>query len=322
MKAGRAGLALALLLSCSLGACASQKNTLANDTFDARRKLTRELINRNDWGPAFVYADALHRERPHDVEVLVLRGTIYRERALWRESEGDLKEAVMIDDRSAEAHAALGILYDVTMRPALAEAQHRAAVKLAPDAAGYLNNLGFSLFLRGKPRDAIPFYEQAARLEPTSRRVRTNLGFACAATGDLRRAAHEFEMGGSPAEAKNNLGFAYERRGDLGNAFDLYREATELDPKSQHARSNLVHAALVLGRPVPSSEGELAPSSSSASSSSPSPSPAAPATGPGGPVSSDSPATAAGAVGPIGPVPLRPSALSPVASPSAKDGRP
>ena len=37
-------------------------------------------------------------------------------------------------------------------------------------------------------------------------------------------------MGGSEAEAKNNLGFAYERRGDLGNAYDLYLEALRLDP--------------------------------------------------------------------------------------------
>jgi Flp pilus assembly protein TadD len=312
VKCGRQGgaLALSLWFAFGLSACASQKNTLATDTFDARRKLTRELINRNDWGPAFVYADALHRERPRDVEVLVLRGTIYRERALWRESEGDLKEAVMIDDRSAEAHAALGILYDVTMRPALAEAQHRSAVKLAPEAAGYLNNLGFSLFLRGKPRDAITFYEQAARLEPTSRRVRTNLGFACAATGDLRRAAHEFEMGGSPAEAKNNLGFAYERRGDLKQAFDLYREATELDPKSQHARSNLVHAALVLGRPLPASSTEPAapPPVSSAE-----PSPVAPA----------SPAASGATIdGFVGPPFAAPNPASPVASPSQKDGRP
>jgi Flp pilus assembly protein TadD len=312
VTAARRGLALGgvLALAFTFGACGTQKNTLANDTFDARRKLTRELINRNDWGPAFVYADALHRERPRDVEVLVLRGTIYRERALWRESEGDLKEAVMIDDRSAEAHAALGILYDVTMRPGLAEKQHRSAVKLAPEAAGYLNNLGFSLFLRGKPRDAISFYEQAARLEPTSRRVRTNLGFACAATGDLRRAAHEFEMGGSPAEAKNNLGFAYERRGDLKQAFDLYREATELDPKSQHARSNLVHAALVLGRPLPVSSTSTSEPPGPVSSAGPSPvAPASPAA-PGAPGD-----------GFVGPVFTAPSLPPPVASPSPKDGR-
>ena len=58
-------------------------------------------------------------------------------------------------------------------------------------------------------------------------------------------------MGGTEADAKNNLGFAYERRGDMANAFDLYVEAVRLDPKAERARSNLVHAALVLGRPVP-----------------------------------------------------------------------
>ena len=50
-------------------------------------------------------------------------------------------------------------------------------------------------------------------------------------------------MGGTEAEAKNNLGFAYERRGDMANAYDLYVEAVRLDPKAERARSNLVHAA-------------------------------------------------------------------------------
>ena len=132
-----------------------------------------------------------------------------------------------------------------------AEAEHRKAVKLAPKNAAYLNNLGFSLYLRQHFKEAITVYESAARLAPLSRRVRTNLGFACAAVGDLRRAAREFQMGGTEAEAKNNLGFAYERRGDMANAYDLYVEAVRLDPKGERARSNLVHAAIVLGRPVP-----------------------------------------------------------------------
>jgi Flp pilus assembly protein TadD len=243
--------ALAFAAAGCLGACASQTTELNGDTFEARKKLARELEKRGDWTPAFAYASDLHRERPRDPEALVLRGTIYRERGMFPESEADLVEAVKLDGDAPEAHAALGILYDVTFRPALGEPQHRAAVKLAPDAPSYHNNLGFSLFLRGKYREAIEQYEKAAGLDPMSRRVRTNLGFAFAATGDLRRAAHEFEMGGTPADAKNNLGFAYERRGDLPRAYDLYLEATKLDPKSTHARSNLVHAAQVLGREVP-----------------------------------------------------------------------
>ena len=275
----RSALAALALAACGLGACASSQHELNGDTFEARKKLARELERRSEWGAAFSYADQLHRERPRDPEALVLRGTIYRERGMWLESERDLVDALKIQGDAPEAHAALGILYDVTFRPALAEPQHRTAVKLAPDSPGYLNNLGFSLFLRGKYREAIEQYEKAASLDPTSRRVRTNLGFAFAATGDLRRAAHEFEMGGTVAEAKNNLGFAYERRGDLPRAYDLYLEASTLDPKSTHARSNLVHAAAVLGRDVPAPVPDAAPATpapASSPNSTPSPTPEPP----------------------------------------------
>jgi Flp pilus assembly protein TadD len=244
------GLAVA---AAPLGAgCAGSKGAerSSDQGFVARHKLAHELVSRGDWARAFSMLDELHRERPEDAEVLTLRGIVYRERGLFGDAEADLKEAIKLTPQSADAHAALGIVYDVQMRPE-AEAEHREAVRLAPKNPAYLNNLGFSLYLRQHFKEAVGVYESAARLAPLSRRVRTNLGFACAALGDLRRAAREFQMGGSEAEAKNNLGFAYERRGDMANAYDLYVEALRLDPKVERARSNLVHAAIVLGRPVP-----------------------------------------------------------------------
>jgi Flp pilus assembly protein TadD len=247
-----ARLGVLVLALVGFGGCAShQSGALRADTYEARKKLARELVARQEWAAAFAFADELHRARPNDAEVLVLRGTVYRERGLTAEAEADLLQAVQLDDQSAEAHAALGILYDVDQRPDVAEKQHRLAVERDPNNAAYLNNLGFSLFLRGKFQDAIKFYSQAARLTPTNRRLRTNLGFALAARGDFRRAAHEFDMGGSPAESKNNLGFAYERKGDLKNAFDMYTEAARLDPSSTKVHSNLVHAAEKLGKELP-----------------------------------------------------------------------
>jgi len=248
----RSVLATVALLGALAGSgCASTNGELKQDTFEARKSLASALIARGDYATAFSYADDLHRERPLDVGVLVLRGVIYRDKGMSAESEADLREAVRLDDRFPEAHAALGILYDLTHRSEQAQAEHQRAIALAPSNARYLNNLGFSLFMRGKAQDAIPVFLQAARLDPTNRRVRTNLGFALAATGDLRRAAREFRMGGNAAEAKNNLGFAYERRGDLAHAYDLYREANGLDPASTRARSNLAYTASALGRDVP-----------------------------------------------------------------------
>ena len=241
------------VVACQLGAgCATTGGAPrpSEAAYAARNALARDLVSRGDWQRAFLMLDELHREKPDDAQVLTLRGIVYRERGLFNDAETDLKAALKQTPKSADAHAALGILYDVQMRPD-AEAEHREAVKLSPNNPAYLNNLGFSLYLRHRFKEAIKSYESAARLSPLSRRVRTNLGFACAATGDLRRAAREFQMGGTEAEAKNNLGFAYERRGDLANAFDLYLEALRLDPKASKVRSNLAHAALVLGRPLP-----------------------------------------------------------------------
>lgn len=262
-----------LELTAALAGCATTQQAAhpTTPTDLARLKMAREMADQGDWGRAFAVLDQLHRQFPEDAQVLTLRGIVYRERGLFADAEADLKAALAATPDDADAHAALGILYDVQMRPD-AEAEHKAAVKLAPSNPVYLNNLGFSLFLRQHFKEAIKEYEKAARLAPLSRRVRTNMGFAYAAIGDLPSASREFQMGGTQSEAKNNLGFAYERRGDMANAYELYLEAVRIDPRAVHARSNLVHAAAVLGRPVPA---EAAPPISAATSKDVTPSPEA-----------------------------------------------
>ncbi|HEY3357717.1 MAG TPA: tetratricopeptide repeat protein [Polyangia bacterium] len=235
-----------------LGGCGAASVTATRpDMFATRKALVNELIRREDYTRAFPQVAALHRERPRDAEVLIMRGLIYRERGLLVEAEADLKEAIALKKNVAAAHAALAIVYDLTERGEPADAAHRRAVELAPQNPVYLNNLGFSLFLRGKHRDAVSVYLKAARLDPMNRRVRNNLGYAYARVGDLPRAAREFTLAGGAAEARNNLGYAYEQRGDMVRAFDLYVEALRLDPRLARARKNLDHAANALQRPIP-----------------------------------------------------------------------
>lgn len=222
------------------------------DTYLARKRLARELIARQDWPAAFLYADGLHRERPKDAEPLILRGTVYREQGLNEEAEADLKQALARDARLPEAYAGLGLLYDKTGRRSDAVAMHRKAAELDPDNAATLNNLGFSLFLAGKYDESVKAYQRALRLAPTHRRIRTNLGFAYAAAGDWPHAAYQLTQGAlTPAQAKNNLAFAYERKGALGTAYALYVEAIRLDPSCTQARANLLAVAGRLGREVP-----------------------------------------------------------------------
>jgi Flp pilus assembly protein TadD len=256
MKRPTAALPLCLLGALAAAAagsgCARSLHSAQDDAaFGARKTLTRALLAREDWANAFAHAAEMHRQHPDDVEVLTLRGILFRERKFFDEAEADLQAALRADDKCAEAHAALGILYDLTSKSEQADRHHRRAVALDGNNAAYLNNLGFSLLVRHKPREALEVLQRSARLDPTNIRLRTNLGFAYAATGDLPRAAREFDRGASPAEARNNLGFAYEARGDLVNAYDLYVQALSLDPACARARGNLRHVAARLGRPLP-----------------------------------------------------------------------
>jgi Flp pilus assembly protein TadD len=249
-----------LPLLLGLGACASSGMSRQDEAaFAARKQLTREMVARGEWQTAFAYAAELHRQKPDDAEVLTLRGIVYRERRLTADAEADLRAALAANERSAEAHAALGILLDASRRGAEAEVHHKRAVALDANNPGYQNNLGFSLLIRSRYREALSVLRRAASLAPTNPRVRTNLGFAYAAQGDFPRAAREFEMGAGPAEAKNNLGFAYEKKGDLHNAFEQYAAALREDPACARARGNLVQLAQRLGKELPTDLQPAAP---------------------------------------------------------------
>lgn len=239
---------VASLLLLAFAACAHRAAPNVNG---AQRALARELVSRGDWARAFSVADALCRASPRDPEGFLLRGVVYRERNLPVEAEGDLKEAIRLDDRSARAHSALAILFDAQRRADEAVEHHRRAADLEPTSAQYLNNLGFSLFVHGRAREAIEFLQRAVRSAPADARIRNNLGFTYAAMGDMTRAAEQFAYGGTPAEAKTNLGWAYERRGALAQAFELYVDALRMDPGAGPARKNLARVARDLGREAP-----------------------------------------------------------------------
>lgn len=239
---------LGLVLAVTLAACAGRQKP---DVLGAQRALASELVARREWSGAFTAADGLCRAAPKRADGFLLRGIVYREQGLLTEAEADLKEALRLDSHLAAAHSAVAVLYDQQGRGADALVHHRRAAELEPRSPGYLNNLGFSLFGHGRPREAIPVLHEALRAAPVDPRIRNNLGFAYAAAGDLSSAAEQFEKGGTPAEAKNNMGWAYERRGSLAQAFDQYVEAVRLDPASTAARENLSRVARELERVVP-----------------------------------------------------------------------
>jgi Flp pilus assembly protein TadD len=254
MRAVFAGVMAAMAVGC-----AGAHKPAGDPARQVRLAVTGELASRGDWAGTFEAADALCREDPNDARALFLRGAALRHKDMRAEAEADLLRALELEPGWPQVHAELAVLCDQEGRGEEAVRYHRRALELAPGNAGFMNDLAFSLFLKKKTREAVTLYQEALKVEPGSPRIRNNLGFALAELRDFQGAARQFALAGTPSQASNNLGFAYERAGNLAQAFESYAKAVRLDPGARAPRRNLEHVASQLGRELPPEAAEPAP---------------------------------------------------------------
>ena len=244
-SASAAGFALMALLAGCAGAQRS-----AGAEYQIRLAMAEQLASQGDWAGTFRAADALCRDAPENGRARLLRARALRHTGAQAEAEAALRALIADEPSNAAAHSEFAVLCEHARRSVEALAHHREAVRLERSPR-YLNNLGFALHLRGRSREAVPLLEEGLRLDPADGRLRNNLAFALADTGDFTRADQQFQLAGTKAQAKNNLGVAYERAGNLLQAYEQYLKSVQLDAGSATARGNLEHAAQELGRGVP-----------------------------------------------------------------------
>lgn len=133
----------------------------------------------------------------------------------------------------------LGIIYAdagdyeaavTALRKALAEAEDHVATR---------NNLGFVLMGMGRCDEAVEELQLVLEADGTNARYRNNLAFALVCKGDGQRALKLFRSTGPEADARYNMGIAYERLGKFPSAILQYREAIAADPEHVAAREAL-----------------------------------------------------------------------------------
>ena len=135
---------------------------------------------------------------------------------------------------------------------------YREVVRLDPDSAGALIQLGDALLDARRPEGAIESYRQAIRLDPKNARAHAELGSALSGAGDLAGAIDSFReaarLDPDSVYAHYFLGSALEKAGDQAGAIESYRKATSL--------GSVAIAAYSLGTGVRNSgdfEGAIAP---------------------------------------------------------------
>lgn len=122
-------------------------------------------------------------------------GLGYLQQGSTERAKVPLKKALELDSRSADAHAALAIVFQIEMEPKLADEHYREAISQRPGDARLLNNYGSFLFEQKRYDEAFERYEQAAQdnLYPERSRVFENLGITANVLGRKEQAKEYFQ---------------------------------------------------------------------------------------------------------------------------------
>lgn len=129
----------------------------------------------------------------------------------------------------------------------------RHALAVTRDNALANNNLGAALAAAGQRAEALPYYQEAVRIEPGRARYQNNLATALAHAGQRDAAIADYQaairIDPQFAEPYNNLGAVFLAQHQIDRAITNLNEAVRLDPENADARNNLGSAFLSAGKP-------------------------------------------------------------------------
>ncbi len=150
------------------------------------------------------------------------------------------------------AHYNLGVVLLQEGGPREAIPEFRAAIRIEPRYVEAHNNLGIALLDAGRPDEAIAEYQEALRLRPRFAQAHNNLGNALAQSGRVADAVAELRealrLQPDYPDAELNLGIALQQEGQTAEAIGRYQEALRLQPDYPDAHDDLGNALLASGR--------------------------------------------------------------------------
>jgi type IV pilus assembly protein PilF len=122
-------------------------------------------------------------------------GVGYLQEGATESAKVPLKKALELDPSSADAHAALALVFQIEMEPKLADEHYRKALSQRRGDARLLNNYGSFLFEQKRYDEAFERYQQAAQddLYPERSRVFENLGLTSLQLKQREQAKTYFE---------------------------------------------------------------------------------------------------------------------------------
>jgi len=183
-------------------------------------------------------------------------GSIYFQRGYLEQAEASFRLARRDDPESAEALYGLGSVYLKLEKGAEARESFERAIKLRasyPDTlANAWNNLGLLATREGHTAEAIPYFQEALKLNPDHLIALENLGNAYRQQKNWDEARKLLEravaVGPEDAEANYSLGMVFAQLNDTDRAYEYLQRALKSRPGYPEALNNLGVLYLRTGR--------------------------------------------------------------------------
>jgi tetratricopeptide (TPR) repeat protein len=212
-------------------------------------------------------ADDLRRAlalQPNQVDAHRLLGDLLADQQRTDDAIAEYRQAIAIRPNYWKAHNSLGQFYMTRGRYAEAGDCYRRVAELQPDSVVGFNNLGLVMMMLGDTKQALANFTRAAELSPRASTF-SNTGTVHYWEGryDEARRAYEraIELRPADPQLRGNLGDAWLRLGDRGQARAAYAKALELaanllkvNPKDAQALSAMAVFETKLGRPADARE--------------------------------------------------------------------
>jgi Tfp pilus assembly protein PilF len=180
-----------------------------------------------------------------------VQGTKFLHQRRFADAETELREALRLEPEDADILNNLGTAIWEQGRSSEATAYYLRAYQFKKHDFGILNNLGMVLWEQGRPERAVEYYQRALELNPDSFDTQMNFGVSLSDMGRFDdalvwlRSANR--MRPSSADAWDNIGMTLARQGHWDQAMKCYDEAIRLRPDFPEARRNRGLGWLTLG---------------------------------------------------------------------------
>jgi type IV pilus assembly protein PilF len=219
---------LAVLLSIfALAACAGVNPSLPSSQFLSDMSLPDPLLSGPSRAPVSGQPAEARRADAHLQLALA-----YYQQAQWQTALDEVALALQAEPRLADGYSMRGLIFMASGRAAMAGADFRQALTLAPGQADYLNNYGWFLCRQGHAEASLVWFQRAAA-QPAYRspaKALINAG-VCSVTAGAPAAAKSYFLKAAAQEPGNvqvhtELAKIYLNDGDLARAGSHARYAT------------------------------------------------------------------------------------------------